>query len=264
MNNKDVFEYTLEDVLTRRYDILYSNNYYVNWDYITNNINELIILKDVVIPSFHITDAKLRKLIALRRAEDWETYGVYRWEEMYSRDLPRTIDEMREDDVRLALHIAKKYPEHSDIVCVREVEENFTDFPNDLKNYDSVEEIMDFMREKIEPIYGLIDEVYPFLIADDLINLEDYVPPVFLTDNAREKRRDRLSENGPTWLYELEESSSGDLWKSKKEVIESVLNIMFEMDDFIEKYPQYSRLIPDYNAFSKYGEKLIEELEGEK
>ena len=35
---------------------------------------------------------------------------------------------------------------------------------------------------------------------------------------------------------------------------------MFELEDFIEKYPQYSQLIPDHDAFVRYGDKLCEKV----
>lgn len=259
MSEDDIFEYTLEDVLNRRYGTVYSNKYYVNWDYILKHIGELIILRDVVVPSFHISDTKVRKIIAFRRAEDWETYGIYRWEEMYSRDLPQSIDEMREDEVRLALDIAKKYPEHSEIVGVREVEMNYTNFPNDQRNFDSAEQKINLVIEKMKPIEDMIDDVYSNLINDELINLDDYVPSEFLSDYARDKREDRLLQEGVSWLYELEGNQLGKILSSDN-LDKAILKIMFEMDDFIKKYPQYSKLIPDYDAFVRYGDKLCEKV----
>ena len=48
--------------------------------------------------------------------------GIYEWEYRFSRDYHRTIDDMIEDDIRLALDIVKKYPEHKDLVIKRETE----------------------------------------------------------------------------------------------------------------------------------------------
>jgi len=48
--------------------------------------------------------------------DDTRPSGIYEWEYRFSRDYPRTIDEMREDDIRLALDIVKKYPEHKNLV----------------------------------------------------------------------------------------------------------------------------------------------------
>ena len=246
-----------EDVLTRRYDTVYSNEYYVDYGFMVDHVEELILLKDIVIPCSIPPLPKVRKLISKRMDEDWETYGIYRWEEMYSKEVPRSIDEMREDDVRLALDIAKKYPEYSDIICRREVEENFRDFPNDLNK--SAEEWLKPWLKKLETVTDMIDMVYSNLINEELIYLDDFVPEEFLSDYAFKKRYKWLTENGKVNILERNYAYNMERYKID-DLNERLLNIMFELDEFIEKYPQYSQLIPDYDAFVKYGDKLCEKV----
>lgn len=254
--DEDVFEYTLEDVLTRRYDTVYSNKYYVNYGYMVDHVEELILLKDVVIPCSIPPLPKVRELISKRMEEDWETYGIYRWEEMYSKEVPRSIDEMREDDVRLALDIAKKYPEYSDIICLRDVEENFTNFPHDLNNFSTFKEF----DEAFNPVREMIDIVYSNLINDELIYLEDFIPSEFLSDYAYKKRF--------SWIY-TEKPVLFEIWKLYLEqrrnfdtTTEKVIFVMGEMKDFIDKHPQYSQLIKDPDAFEKRLWDLKKELYG--
>ena len=186
--------------------------------------------------------------------EDWENYGIYRWEEMYSKEVPRSIDEMREDDVRLALDIAKKYPEYSDIICLREVEENFTDFPHDLNNFSNSNEF----DEAFKPVREMIDMVYSNLINDELIYLDDFIPSEFLSDYAYEKRFSWIYTEKPVlfeiWKLYLEQRRSFD------STTERVIFIMTEMKDFVDTHPKFVQLIRDYDGFEKYLWNLKKEL----
>lgn len=124
------FEHTLDGVLCEEYDQFLSDKYYVNIPYLIDNLDILIKLRDVVIPNNLIPLKKIRSAVGERTAEDYyaKKYGIipksgiYEWEYRFSRDFQRTIDEMREDDVRLALDIVKKYPEHKNLVIKREEE----------------------------------------------------------------------------------------------------------------------------------------------
>ena len=124
------FEHTLDDVLFVEYDQFLSEYYYVNIPYLLENLDILITLRDVVIPNNFIPLKEIRSAVGKRAAEDFNAKkfgifpmsGIYEWEYRFSRDYHRTIDDMIEDDIRLALDIVKKYPEHKDLVIKRETE----------------------------------------------------------------------------------------------------------------------------------------------
>lgn len=124
------FEHTLDDVLFVEYDQFLSEDYYVNIPYLLENLDILITLRDVVIHNNFIPLKEIRSAVGKRAAEDFNAKkfgifpmsGIYEWEYRFSRDYHRTIDDMIEDDIRLALDIVKKYPEHKDLVIKRETE----------------------------------------------------------------------------------------------------------------------------------------------
>ena len=119
------FEYTLDGVLFEKYEKTLVDKYYVNLDYLMDHLEELIQLRDVVIPHQMIRLSEINSAMSKRILEDWEgkrkfnlkkEHGIYMWMELFDRDVSRTISEMQEDDIRLALDIVKKYPEHKDLV----------------------------------------------------------------------------------------------------------------------------------------------------
>ena len=123
------FEHTLDGVLFEEYNPSLLGQYFVDVDYLVDHLEELIQLRDVVIPHHMIPLPEIRSAVADRTIEDWEgnrkwnlkkEHGIYIWMELFSRDVPRTIDERCEDDIRLALDIVKKYPEHKDLVSMEE------------------------------------------------------------------------------------------------------------------------------------------------
>lgn len=125
------FEYSLDRVLFEKYDSFLSEEYIINLDYLEDHFKELLQLRDVVIPNRLFTPREIRKAIANRTIDDWggnrkwnlrKEHGIYMWMELFSREVSRTIDEKGEDDLRLALDIVKKYPEHKDLVIKREEE----------------------------------------------------------------------------------------------------------------------------------------------
>jgi hypothetical protein len=89
-----------------------------------NHFEELLQLRDVVIPHRLFCSPEIRKAVSDRIMEDWEgtpkgnliEHGIYMWMALFVRGMPRTLDEKDEDDLRLALDIVKKYPEHKELV----------------------------------------------------------------------------------------------------------------------------------------------------
>lgn len=119
------FEHTLDGVLFEKYDNSVLGKYLIDLDYLDDHLEELIQLRDVVIPHRMFPSPEISSAVADRTIADWEgnqksnlkkEHGIYMWMELFSRDVSRTLDEKDEDDIRLALDIVKKYPEHKDLV----------------------------------------------------------------------------------------------------------------------------------------------------
>lgn len=116
---KSKYEYTLDDVLSEHYETHIEEGVLVNLDYVWDHIEELIKLPDVVVPGLWLPS--LRKYFARRLSEEEDAanaggkFGVYIWYYLFDHQ-DRSLEDRQEDDVRLALYIAEKYPEHSGII----------------------------------------------------------------------------------------------------------------------------------------------------
>ena len=258
------FEHTYDSVLLIEYDKYYHNNYEINRSYLENHIEELIKLPDVYV-DLPGTVGNAKKFISERYNVDLNVsdgkLGLYQWCNLFGKiHRGQNYEDTEEDYCRILLDLIEKYPEHSDIITLKDgiEEDTYTIPPN---SNDSLDERVNQFREEVKPIKNMVDKVYSSLINEELIYLDDFIPPEFLSDYAYKKRFQwMISEKLVLFemlnLY-LEQCYNFDT------VTESVVFVMGEMKDFIDKHPQYSRLIPDYDAFVKYEEKLIGELEGE-
>ncbi len=116
---KSKYEYTLDDVLSEHYETHIEEGVLLNLDYVWDHIEELIKLPDVVVPCLWLPT--LRKYFARRLSEEEDAanaggkFGVYIWYYLFDHQ-DRSLEDRQEDDVRLALYIAEKYPEHSGII----------------------------------------------------------------------------------------------------------------------------------------------------
>ena len=116
---KSKYEYTLDDVLSEHYETDIEEGILVNIVYVRDHIEELIKLPDVVVPGLWLPT--LRKYFARRLQEEEDAanaggkFGVYIWYYLFDHQ-DRSLEDRQEDDVRLALYIAEKYPEHSGII----------------------------------------------------------------------------------------------------------------------------------------------------
>ena len=116
---KSKYEYTLDDVLSEHYETDIEEGILVNMVYVRDHIEELIKLPDVVVPGLWLPT--LRKYFARRLSEEEDAanaggkFGVYIWYYLFDHQ-DRSLEDRQEDDVRLALYIAEKYPEHSGII----------------------------------------------------------------------------------------------------------------------------------------------------
>ena len=115
---KSKYEYTLDDVLSEHYETHVEG---VSWSlvYVRDHIEELIKLPDVVVPGLWLPT--LSEYFARRLSEEEDAaeaggkFGVYIWYYLFDHQ-DRSFEDRHEDDVRLALYIAEKYPEHSGII----------------------------------------------------------------------------------------------------------------------------------------------------
>ena len=115
---KSKYKYTLDDILSEHYETHVEG---VSWSlvYVRDHIEELIKLPDVVVPGLWLPT--LRKYFARRLSEEEDAanaggkFGVYIWYYLFDHQ-DRSLEDVHEDDVRLALYIAEKYPEHSGII----------------------------------------------------------------------------------------------------------------------------------------------------
>jgi hypothetical protein len=97
-----------------------------------------------------------------------------------------------------------------------------------------------FVYKSVDP-KGYIDEVYMNLIADELVQLDDFVPPEFIPLFSWEKRRKWLEDNDKQEIIR-QQSLYGSRWKVRYGDERS----LFEMEtikEFLEKYPKYSKLV---------------------
>lgn len=255
------FEHTYDGVLLIEYDKYYHKNYEINRGYLENHIEELIKLPDAYV---HLpgTVGKAKKFISERYELDLDVangkLGLYQWYNLFGKfHRGQNYEDTKEDYCRMFLDLVDKYPEHSDIINLKEeIKEGTYIIP--YNSDDSLEERVNQFREEVKPIKNMVDNVYTSLINEELIYLDDFIPPEFLSDYAFKKRFQWMDNEKPV-LFEilnlyLEQCYNFDT------VIESVIFVMGEMKEFIDKHPQYSQLIPDYDAFVKYGDKLIKEL----
>lgn len=112
-----------------------------------------------------------------------------------------------------------------------------------------------------------IDEVYVNLIQDELIELEDFVPPRFLTSTSVSKRNRWIKESNNQWIHELNRKYKRTCWgltivKEGEPKTELFIFISETIKEFIEKYLQYSQLINDWDVFGKRLWKLKKEVYG--
>lgn len=115
---KSKYKYTLDDVLSEHYETHVEG---VSWSlvYVEDHIEELIKLPDVVVPGLWLPT--LSEYFARRLSEEEDAaeaggkFGVYIWYYLFDHQ-DRSFEDRHEDDVRLALYIAEKYPEHSEII----------------------------------------------------------------------------------------------------------------------------------------------------
>lgn len=115
------FEYTLDGVLKPEYDEQLHKKYRVNGSYILNHENELLNLPDACIPLLGYNRKKRDERFMRDLDVDGNgTLGLYQWVNLFGKMYEYNIEDILEDDIRMALDLVKKYPEHKDLVKLRE------------------------------------------------------------------------------------------------------------------------------------------------
>ncbi len=145
-----------------------------------------------------------------------------------------------------------KHPEFSDILILKKKEKRT--IGDMLRTGDYSDSIIDCF---------LVDDFYRILFKKELIRLDDFVPPQFLSPNAKTERERWLKENDNQKIIEYNREYEEEYFNTKELRIPHDFFVIDVMKNFISKYPEYSQLISDYNAFNQYYEKLKKELEVE-
>lgn len=111
------FEYTLDGVLASEYDEQLHKKYKINRPYILQHIEELVSLPDACIPLLMTHHEKVHERFMRDLDVDGKgTLGLYQWVNLFGKMYEYDIEDIYEDDVRMALDLIKKYPEHKDLV----------------------------------------------------------------------------------------------------------------------------------------------------
>lgn len=108
-----------------------------------------------------------------------------------------------------------------------------------------------------------VDEVYANLIGDELVTLDDFIPPSFIPPMHLYKRNRWLKENNKNDIIKCNKEYKHELFRLEYEPTKRTIFIMELMIDFVEVYPQYSGLLKDINDFKKHLGNLKKEVDGD-
>lgn len=107
-----------------------------------------------------------------------------------------------------------------------------------------------------------VDEVYANLIGDELVTLDDFVPPSFIPASVLYKRNRWLKENNKKDIMKYNKEYKHELFRLENLHPHRLIFIMELMLEFVESYPQYSDLLKDIDDFKKHLWNLKKELYG--
>lgn len=102
-----------------------------------------------------------------------------------------------------------------------------------------------------EPYEKLVDQVAVIAFGDELAELDDFVPPIFLSIYSMLKRKRWINEKNMVEIKKRNKEYFNErisLLKSSHDKCH--IFIMETMLEFVDKYPHFSRLIKDYSAFN--------------
>lgn len=107
-----------------------------------------------------------------------------------------------------------------------------------------------------------VDEVYANLIGDELVTLDDFVPPMFIRGSYVLKRNRWLKENNKKDIMKCNKEYKHELFRLENLHLRKIIFIRELMLEFVESYPQYSDLLKDIDDFKKHLWNLKKELYG--
>lgn len=115
-------------------------------------------------------------------------------------------------------------------------------------------------EENLLPSHPWVDEVYANLIGEELVTLDDFIPPMFTGASYILKRNLWLEENNKEDIILCNKEYKQELFRLEYEPTCRTIFIMETMLEFIDIYPQYSQLIKDINKFKMHLWDLKKEL----
>ncbi|WP_406532503.1 hypothetical protein [Methanobrevibacter sp.] len=125
------FEFTLDNVLKDEYSKYFHANYSINSSYIRSHLEELLKLRNVLIPTIALTFAQ-KETRKRRHMDDLNVdgkLGLYQWYNLFSKlHRGQNYEDTKEDHCRMLLDLVKKYPEHSEIIQLKLGGEPYVDF----------------------------------------------------------------------------------------------------------------------------------------
>ena len=119
----------------------------------------------------------------------------------------------------------------------------------------TVEEEEDLLRS-----HPWVDEAFANLKGDELVTIDDFIPPMFIREKYVLKRNLWLKKNNKRDIIECNREYKHDLFLLEYNNTRRTIFIMELMLEFIEAYPQYSGLLKDIDAFKKHLWNLKKEL----
>lgn len=121
----------------------------------------------------------------------------------------------------------------------------------------SVEEEENLLRSD-----SWVDEVFANLIGDELVTLDDFIPPMFVPERIIKKRNLWIKDNNKNDLIRCNREYKHELFRLEYNNTRRTIFIMELMLEFVESYPQYSDLLKDIDDFKKHLWNLKKELYG--
>lgn len=112
------FEYTLDGVLAPEYDEQLHKKYYIDYAYLYHHEEELLNLPDACVAFVMFPSQKKGERFMNDLDVDGKgTLGIYQWVNLFGKMYDdKDTEKFKEDNIRMALDLVKKYPEHKDLV----------------------------------------------------------------------------------------------------------------------------------------------------